>query len=193
MSGKSMRNFALGLLVATAIFSSVYFFSPSQAGSTEKLSEADAKSLLEAEGYVVRTQQEWDAQVSAVTAAEAQAEKVATEAAEKQAKAAKETKPKESKAKDSKAKETTEKKKTEAPKQAEQPEKVVKTLTITVAQGMYVSDVANALVEAQLITNSLEFSQRVESLGLSSGLRPGSYEVNSGMTMDEMISVIFKR
>lgn len=186
MSGKSMRNFSGGLLVATAILSLVYFLSPSQAASTEKLSADDAKSLLESEGYVVHTQQEWDASIAAVTAAGTKVEEVAQET-EKQAKATKETKPKESK-----AKKATEKKKTEAPKQAE-PEKVVKTLTITVAQGMYISDVGNALVEAQFIPNALEFSQRVESLGLSSALRPGSYEVNSGMTMDEMISVIFKK
>ena len=53
-------------------------------------------------------------------------------------------------------------------------------------------DVGRALQRAKVIKSGLEFSKEVEKRGLENNLRPGTYTVESGMTMEEIISFIFK-
>lgn len=198
MAGRAIRNFALGVLTAASICAVVYFWGPGPAGSTAKVSEADAKSMLEDEGYVVLTEQEWEAQARSLDAADndaadkAAADKKADKAAaEKKADKKAEKAAKEAAAKQ-KAKEAEEKKAAEAEK-AKEPEKEIHRLTLVVASGMYTGDVAKALAEAKIVPNAYEFSQLVESRGLASALRPGTYEISSEMTIDEIISAIFKQ
>ena len=71
-------------------------------------------------------------------------------------------------------------------------ETVIYRTILTVSSGMTSIDVGNALVQAHIIDNAMMFFNEVENRGLSNGLRPGSYEVNSEMTMEEVISIIFK-
>lgn len=170
MTAKTMRSFAGGILVAATLMAIVFFLGGSDSAvksiSAGKLSTGDMKKELSKEGFVVKTQEEWDTQVSAV------------KAAEKKAKAA---------AKTSKSDST---KKDEKP--PEQTEKIVYRTVLFVASGMTSIDVGNALVQAKIVPNAFEFSQEVENRGLSNALKPGMYEVQSGMTTDEIMAAIFK-
>lgn len=74
----------------------------------------------------------------------------------------------------------------------EQQEKVVYRTIINVATGMTSIDVGNALVQGKIIDNAKTFFNEVEKRGLSSELRPGTFELDSNMTMDEVIAIIFK-
>jgi len=74
----------------------------------------------------------------------------------------------------------------------EQKEKVVYRTIINVATGMTSIDVGNALVQGKIIDNARTFFNEVEKRGLSSELRPGTFELDSNMTMDEVIAIIFK-
>lgn len=193
MAGRAIRNFALGVLVTSSILAMVYFWGSGPAESTAKFSEADAKSLLEDEGYVIHTKEEWEVQVAALNAVDNQAKK---DAADKDADKAAADKKADKAAKDAaakkKAKEAEEKKAAEAEK-AKEPEKEIHRLTLVVASGMYTGDVAKALADAKIVPNAFEFSQLVESRGLASALRPGTYEISSEMTIDEIIAAIFKQ
>lgn len=71
-------------------------------------------------------------------------------------------------------------------------ETVVYRTILTVSTGMTSIDVGNALVQAHIIDNAMTFFKEVEKRGLSNELRPGSFEVNSEMTIDEVMSTIFK-
>ena len=53
-------------------------------------------------------------------------------------------------------------------------------------------DVGDILKQTGIIDDSFAFSKEVENRGLSSGLKPGIYEVNSEMSLDELIAAIFK-
>ena len=53
-------------------------------------------------------------------------------------------------------------------------------------------DVGDVLKQTGIIDDSFAFSKEVENRGLSSGLKPGIYEVNSEMSLDEIIAAIFK-
>lgn len=185
MSAKTMQSFAAGILAAACFIAAVYFLFPKDSVAKPKvnISTKEMKTELADEGYVVKTQEEWDKQVAAVKAAEKKAikaEKVAN-TAEKAAKTANE--------KSTKTKEET-KEETKTDTQTE--EKIVYRTVLFVASGMTSIDVGNALVQSKIIPNAFEFSQEVERRGLANGLKPGMYEVESGMSMDEVIGAIFK-
>jgi hypothetical protein len=165
MSAKTMRSFAGGLLVAASILSAVYFFGPSPAQTAGKLSTAEMKSLLTSEGYVIHTKEEWNEQLAAVDAAEKKAEEAG-------------------KANEAKAKDTA--------KEQTGEEKVVYRMMLSVASGMTSIEVGQALESAKIIPSGREFSSTVESRGLANALRPGMYEIQSGMSVDEIIGAIFK-
>ena len=71
-------------------------------------------------------------------------------------------------------------------------EKVVYRTMISVSSGMTSIDVGDVLKQTGIIDDSFAFSKEVENRGLSSGLKPGIYEVNSEMSLDEIIAAIFK-
>ncbi|MCR2822943.1 endolytic transglycosylase MltG [Lederbergia panacisoli] len=166
MTNNSIRSFAIGLLVAASMCGAVYYFGPSEAESAqtaEKPSIDEMKSLLISEGYVLHSEEEWREQEAAIKAA-----------------------------KDSE-KEKTEKTEEKVEEKAEEvKEKIIYRTMITVTPGMTSIDVGKALERANIIDSGMKFFKEVEKKGLSKNLRPGTYDVESGMTMKEIISIIFK-
>lgn len=71
-------------------------------------------------------------------------------------------------------------------------EKIVYRTILSVSKGMTSIDVGKALEKAKIIENGSKFSKEVEKRKLESDLRPGTYKIESGMTMDEIIKAIFK-
>ena len=71
-------------------------------------------------------------------------------------------------------------------------EKVIYRTMISVSSGMTSIDVGDILEQTEIVDDSFAFSKEVENRGLSSGLKPGIYEVNSEMSLDEIIAAIFK-
>ncbi|MBS4192949.1 hypothetical protein KHA94_22805 [Bacillus sp. FJAT-49705] len=72
-------------------------------------------------------------------------------------------------------------------------EKIVYRTMLTVTSGMTSIDVGRALEQAHIIKSAKEFFNEVEKRGLSNDLRPGTFEVESGKSMDEIIAIIFKK
>ncbi|BCB02889.1 endolytic transglycosylase MltG [Bacillus sp. KH172YL63] len=70
--------------------------------------------------------------------------------------------------------------------------KVIYRTMLTVSTGMTSIDVGNALESAHIIESGLDFYKEVEKRGVENDLRPGTFQVESGMTTDEIISTIFK-
>jgi cell division protein YceG involved in septum cleavage len=63
---------------------------------------------------------------------------------------------------------------------------------LNVSSGMTSIDVGKALEQAHIIDKAMTFFNEVEKRGLSNKLRPGTYELDSQMTMDQVMKVIFK-
>lgn len=72
-------------------------------------------------------------------------------------------------------------------------EKVVYRTMLSIPTGMTSIDVGQALARAKIIKSGKEFTDAVERKGLSKYLRPGTFEVQSDMTMDQIIDMIFKK
>lgn len=72
-------------------------------------------------------------------------------------------------------------------------DKVIYRTVLNVSSGMTSIDVGRSLERAKIIDHARTFSNEVEKRGLSNELRPGIYEVESGMNMDKIISVIFPK
>ena len=75
----------------------------------------------------------------------------------------------------------------------ETTETVVYRTMITVTQGMTSIDVGDALVSAKIIANRQDFTKLVEQKDLVHALRPGTFEVQSDMTLDQVIATIYRQ
>ncbi|MGN1402187.1 MAG: aminodeoxychorismate lyase [Bacillus sp. (in: firmicutes)] len=72
-------------------------------------------------------------------------------------------------------------------------EKIVYRTMLTVTSGMTTTDVAQALAKANIIKDTKSFTDIIEKKNLVQDLRPGTFEVQSDMTQDEVIATIFKK
>ncbi|MGM9925741.1 MAG: aminodeoxychorismate lyase [Bacillus sp. (in: firmicutes)] len=79
----------------------------------------------------------------------------------------------------------------ETPAEKKEEEGVYNTV-ITITPGMTTGDVADALINANIIKNKQYFVKAVERKGLVQKLRPGAYEVNSNMALEELLATIYK-
>ncbi|MBT2604612.1 endolytic transglycosylase MltG [Bacillus sp. ISL-53] len=80
----------------------------------------------------------------------------------------------------------------EKEKVKEPTEKIIYRTVLTVSKGSTSIDVGKTLQKAKVIKNANEFSDAVEKKGKANGLRPGTYVVDSAMTTEKIISIIFK-
>ncbi len=71
--------------------------------------------------------------------------------------------------------------------------KTVTKVIVNVTDGMTSIDVGRTLEAAKMVPNAFNFSKDIESKGLENSLRPGVFEVDSGMSYDQVISTIFKK
>ncbi|MFB6467047.1 aminodeoxychorismate lyase [Cytobacillus sp. Hz8] len=72
-------------------------------------------------------------------------------------------------------------------------EKIIYRTFLSVSKGMTSYDVGKVLVRSKIVDNAFDFSKRVEKKGLANNLRPGTYRIDSDMTEDEVIAVVFKK
>lgn len=74
----------------------------------------------------------------------------------------------------------------------EKEEEVVYKTILNVASGMTSIDVGRVLVQANITDSAMTFVNEVEKRGKANDLRPGTYEINSNMTIDDIILLVFK-
>ncbi|MFD2680290.1 hypothetical protein [Bacillus seohaeanensis] len=163
MTPNSLRSFAVGLLVAATLTGAVYFSDSSKAKSTEKSAETVKSEKLTEDELIKKL--------------ESKGFVIQTEDEWNQQIAAVNEK-------------TEEKAEKKADKKSD--EKVIYRTILTVSSGMTSIDVGNALERGKVIDSGMEFYKEVEKRGLENDLRPGTFEIESGMKMDEVISIIFK-
>jgi len=170
MKAKIIRSFAAGIMLASAVSGAVYFFGPSKGEDSQKTkiahpTDEEMKESLTSDGYIVLTEDEWVAELAAVEAAKQEEAK--------------------------QAEQETDKKEEQKEQSEEVKEVVVYRTVLNVASGMTSIDVGNALVKGKIIDNAKAFFDEVEKRGLANELRPGTFELDSKMSMDQVINTIF--
>jgi len=176
-----LNSFAAGMLITAGICAAFYFFGENSNSKipiktqtkTVQVSEEEMISQLASAGYVVKTEDEWNSQLTSV---ESEWTKVLEE---KEAEWKKQL-------------EAAQKKEPVKEGKEDSDQTVVYRTILSVTSGMTSIDVGRALVQANIIDNAMDFFNEVEKRGLANELRPGSFEVDSEMTMNEVISTIFK-
>ncbi|GIN21215.1 aminodeoxychorismate lyase [Siminovitchia fordii] len=160
-----LASFAAGILLATAISSAAYFSVKSEA------SKAPVKTT---EKETVTSVQPSEAEMIA----DLESSGYIVQTVEEYDKKVKEAKAKEEKATEDKDK--------------EKDKEVVYRVVINVTDGMTSIDVGKMLVKAKIVDDAFKFSKAVEKKKVENKLRPGSYEVDSDMSQDDVIAAIFK-
>ncbi|OIJ17445.1 hypothetical protein BKP37_02800 [Anaerobacillus alkalilacustris] len=187
MAAKLVQSFASGLLVATTVVSAVYFFGPTEVISKqtdETPTVEEMKVLLNSEGYVVTTEEEinsmipndeiqTDDEMKSILISSGYVVKTEEEWQE-QLEAIKELEKDNQKLRES------------------ADEKVVYRTMLTVVSGMTSIDVGQALVRANIIDRAMDLVNEVEKRGVANSLRPGTFEIDSNMNIDEIIRTVFK-
>jgi len=176
-----VNSFAAGILITAGICAAFYFFGDNSNTTipiktqtkTAQVSEEDMIAQLASNGFVVKTEEEWNSQLSSVESDWSKK----LEAKEKEYK---------------EQLEAVEKAESEKKDKKDSDQKVVYRTILSVTSGMTSIDVGRALVKANIIDDAMDFFNEVEKRGLANDLRPGSFEVDSEMTMNEVISTIFK-
>ena len=177
MTHKVMSSFASGILVASSILGGIYFFSSEDADAKETSKKEETASATVTETEVLSEEDmksELETAGYVVLTSDEYSKEIA--AAEEKAKAA-----------------ATEEAKAAAEKDAEKnADKVVYKTVINVASGMTSGDVAEVLVAGKIIKDASSFVKAVENKGVESKLRLGVFEIDSTMSVDKIISTIFK-
>ncbi|MBM4762846.1 hypothetical protein [Bacillus sp. B15-48] len=164
MKAKLMSSFAAGLIVAASVCGVVYFFEPAKATSTEVKENLPLEEMRN-ELFTAGYLVYSEEEWEQELAKIEQEHKLLLE--------------------QEKEHETN-----ESP--AEPTETIIYKTILNVASGMTSIDVGNALVKGKIIDNAMTFFNEVEKKGLANGLRPGTYELDSEMNTDEVISILFK-
>ena len=168
MKANVMASFAAGLLVASGVCGAVYFLSPN-----EEVTVKEEEAVIEPETVEAPTETEMkDLLATAgyvIYTQEEWDEQLAKVKAEAEA-----NKPKNDDGDEAK-------------------EKVVYKAILNVSSGMTSIDVGEALVQAKIIDNAMTFFKEVEKRGLENDLRPGTFELDSNMSLDDAIKTIFKK
>lgn len=168
MKINGLSSFAAGIFVTTTILGAVYFFDDSDQSTDQN------ESTKKQEENVQLTETEMKAELEAlgyvVQTVEENNQDV--EAARQ---------------------ESGEQTENNAEPNPDESAEAVTRVVVNVSSGMTSIDVGRVLEDAKLIDKSaFEFSKDIESRGIENKLRPGTYNVDSSMSYDEMISTIFK-
>lgn len=171
-----ITSFAAGILLTTSILGGVFLSTDKEpvkvkeedAKQEESLSEDEMKAILESKGYLVQLPEEEQTEEQA-------------ESEENQAENEGNTE----------SQENADEEKQEE-EQAEEKEEEPVEVVIKVESGMTSIDIGEKLREANLIDmDPFSFSKDIEARGRQHNLYPGTYTVNSSMSYDEMIDILF--
>ncbi len=64
------------------------------------------------------------------------------------------------------------------------------TVTVSIPEGSTVGQMADTLGKSGLVANSRDFTKRVKELGVESDLKPGTYKIVAGTSVDDIIKML---
>lgn len=168
----------MGLLVATVACGGVYFANSSDETTTEQaqaeniVTTEDMIQQLETDGYLVRNTEEWETEINTVidtTRQEVEAEFAANTEEEGN---------------------EEEENQEEQEEESTESEESEETFLLIIRNGMTSFAVADELIRGNIIEDKQAFVQEAEAQNLAGFIKPGAYEVTSGMTTAQIFEMI---
>lgn len=175
---QSVRFFSIGLFTSSVLLFGYYFFFNKDNGNLEALPIDDVISHVESEGYRVITEDEFIS-YSLLT----------EEANKEEAKKLEDVEIEEEKQPKEEAKEKDDKKEQEK-KEAKKEEEKVKKVVIKTKKGVVSQDIADMLIENNIIDDRKKFLDYLDDNGYSEYIQLGKFEVSSDMSFKEIAEII---
>lgn len=174
MANNSLKSFASGMIIATSIFTAVYYFQPfnkreQKIVENDTLTNEEVQAYLNSNGYISIPEQTYDELV---------AKSKEFEAIKNQTQKASEPKPPEQK---------------ETVPIPPSPEVEKKIFTLTVKSGMDSIQIANLLENAGIVDSGREFEQFLTKKDWTRSIQVGTYQLNSSMSYEEIGTIITKK
>ncbi len=175
MANNSLRSFASGMIIATSIFTTVYYFQTSFNKQEQKIVENDTvtdeevQAYLHNNGYISIQEQTYDELV---------AKSKEYEAIKQQTQKPPEPMPPQQK---------------ELIPNPQPPEIEKKTYTLTVKSGMDSIQIANLLEDFGIVDSGKKFEQFLTKNDWTRSIQVGTYKLSSSMTYEEIGKTITKK
>lgn len=166
MANNSLRSFASGMIIATSIFTAVYYFQPLFNKQGQKIVENDTvtdeevQAYLNNKGYISIPEQTYDELVATSKEYEA-------------------------------IKNHTQKPPEPTPPQVKETEK--KTYTLTVKSGMDSIQIANLLEDSGIVDSGKKFEQFLTKNDWTRSIQVGTYKLSSSMSYEEIGKIITRK
>ncbi|SRR5690625_4417883 len=193
-----IQSFALGIIISTTILAVVYFIHTNNDETVEvaELNEADARDLLEEEGYTVvlssdynQTLDENDSLKQEIIVMEQQIDNLKDELAQTNLPIEEsngESSFEETEEEESMDSETDEE--NEGEDEIEEDDRI--DFTLTISRGMTSIDISQILYENNIVDNAEQFNQFLEQNGYSRRIQLGENKLHSNMNYTEIANVI---
>jgi hypothetical protein len=167
MYKNTVRAFSLGIVFSVSILG-IGFFSLEEPGKETTL--AEAKKVVEKEGYTILTNKDYENMKNAAALA-------------KKTSSLDETSKKEENQATPPQKQST---------KSEEKSKETITYTLEIQSGMNTEEIARTLMDASIIDDDKDFEQFLTDEGYSTIVQVGTFELNNNMTYDEIARSITK-
>ncbi|GGP12722.1 endolytic transglycosylase MltG [Oceanobacillus neutriphilus] len=195
-----VRAFAVGLLTSGVLLLAIYFFGNHSSDSLEDMEPDELISALENQGYAVLTQDEYIAySVNREAAEEEDSDGNAEDDSEADNDADESDSNKDSDKNKDKDNDDENSNDEEGNKDADDEgnedeesseDSDVVDVEITLENGAPPSNISDALEDAGIIDDAREFNDFLEDNDLSGSVKPGTYEVDSEMSFEEIGDII---
>lgn len=167
MYKNTVRAFSLGIVFSVSILG-IGFFSLEEPGKETTL--AEAKKLVEKEGYTILTNKDYENMKNAEDLAKKTSSRDET----------------------SKKKENQASPPQEQSTKSEDKSKETIMYTLEIQSGMNTEEIARTLMEANIIDDDMDFEQFLTDEGYSTTVQVGTFELKNNMTYDEIARTITK-
>lgn len=178
-----IQSFAAGILVATIILSIVYFIENNKDDEKINITEENAKSFLEEQGFYVILSSDYNQLVNENKSLKDELINL-------------EEKYTQSNENSVESEEVEIKEEQDIEENDEEDDKTnieVEEFTLTITRGMTSIDISKILFENNLVKDEVEFNQFLENNGFSRKIQLGQFIINPNMSYLEIANVITRR
>lgn len=173
-----LQGTAIGLFIATSVFSAVYFFGPSGEGSNKNVSSIDdAIALLESEQYSVITDEELERLHDEIR----QLERILEETYQEDLDEVDDEGTNEENDTDEIADEVDD---------STDEEEEVREFVLKIEAGMHSRNIGEVLKKYGIVEDERDFERYVLELGVDRRIQIGEFKLTSNMTMDDIVKII---